>query len=141
MALSEENEKNIGLTVLLAWLIPGAGHWYIGDRKRAWIYFIVITLLFGTGIWVGGALSTVNLQTNTAWFFAEIFAGSYTLLALLIGQLPGAVASYGKTLDLATIYAGVAGLLNLLVVLDAIDRCHSMVKPMSPISNSKGARS
>jgi hypothetical protein len=139
MALGNTNEKNMVLTIILAWLIPGAGHWYIGDRKRAWIYFIVINLLFAIGIFVGGTLSTVNLQTNTAWFFAEIFAGGPTFLSTLIGQLPGAIASYGKTQDLATIYAGVAGLLNLLVVFDAIDRCNSRTKKMTPISSSKGA--
>ena len=140
MALGSVKEKNIGLAVLLAWLIPGAGHWYIGDRKRAWIYFIVISILFWAGIWVGGALSTVNLKTNTAWFFAEIFAGGYTLMTTLIGQLPGAIESYGKTQDLATIYAGVAGLLNLLVVLDAIDRCNSLMQHITPISSDKGGR-
>jgi FtsH-binding integral membrane protein len=138
MALGNAKEKNIVLTILLAWLIPGAGHWYIGDRKRAWIFFIVISLLFIIGVFVGGALSTVNFKTNTAWFFAEVFAGGLTFLSTLIGQLPGAVASYGKTQDLATIYAGVAGLLNLLVMLDAIDRCNNLVQKTTPISSSRG---
>jgi hypothetical protein len=131
MALGGVKDKNMTLAILLAWLIPGAGHWYVGDRKRSAIFFIVISLLFGIGILVGGAQSTVNLDTNTAWFFAEVFAGGYTMLSMLIGQLPGALASYGKTQDLATIYVGVAGLLNLLVVLDAIDRCNGTLPPLS----------
>jgi FtsH-binding integral membrane protein len=118
----EEKQKDVFWAASLAWLIPGAGHWYLGDRKRAVIYFVAITLTFGIGILIGGAFSTVNLQSNTAWFFAEIFAGGYTLLSLALGNLPGAASSYGKTLDLATIYAGVAGLLNLLVIFDAMDR-------------------
>ena len=31
----EEKQKDIFWAAVLAWLIPGAGHWYIGDRKRA----------------------------------------------------------------------------------------------------------
>jgi FtsH-binding integral membrane protein len=127
------------LTAFFAWLIPGAGHWYIGDRKRAVIYFVSITLAFFIGLFIGGALSTVNIRTNMPWFFAEIFAGGYTLLSLLLGSIPGSAASYGKTLDLATIYVGVAGLLNLLVILDAVDRANpSTKKKTSPPEKSGG---
>jgi len=129
------------LIAILAWLVPGAGHWYIGDRKRAVIYFVSITLSFFIGLLIGGALSTVNIRTNTPWFFAEVFAGGYTLLSLLLGSLPGAVASYGKTLDLATIYVGVAGLLNLLVIFDAVDRANpSPKKETSAPEKTGGAK-
>ncbi len=108
--------------IALNWIVPGLGHWYIGEKVRGVIFFVTITLTYWTGILIGGALSTVNFKTNTAWFFAEIFAGGYTVLAMLLGNLPGAVPSYSKTLDLATIYAGVAGLLNLFVILDTTIR-------------------
>jgi hypothetical protein len=123
---------------MLAWVIPGAGHWYIGERKRAIIYFVSITLAFFIGILIGGAMSTVNLQTNTPWFFAEVFAGGYTSLSMILGHLPGAAASYGKTLDLATIYAGVAGLLNLLVIFDAVDRANPSPKLKEDAENKTG---
>ncbi len=109
------------LSVILSWIVPGGGHFFLGERKRAWIFFVVITLTFWTGIYIGGVLSTVNFQTNTPWFFAQVFLGGYTSLTEIL-SLFGATASYGKTLDLATIYTGVAGLLNILVILDAAVR-------------------
>ncbi len=118
----DERPKNMLLAMVLSWLIPGGGHWYLGDRVRAAVFFVAVTLTFWIGILIGGASSTVNFKENTAWFFGEFFAGGYTLLAMLMGSLPGNAASYGKTLDLATIYSGVGGLLNILVILDAMNR-------------------
>ena len=108
---------------VLTWLVPGAGHFYLGQRTRGIVFFVAITLAYWIGVAIGGAKSTVNYEANWAWFyFAEIFAGGYTLIALLIAKLPSALPSYAKTLDLATIYTGVAGLLSFLVILDALAR-------------------
>jgi hypothetical protein len=121
--MAEDNKQfDVVPAMVLNWLVPGAGHWYLGDRVRALVYFISITLTFWIGIAIGGAQSTVNIQANTAWFFAQIFTGGYTILSLLLGHLPGAMPSYSKTLDLATIYTGVAGLLNIYVIFDAMSR-------------------
>jgi len=119
-----EPKKKIDATWMMAlnWLVPGLGHWMIGEKVRGVIFFVTITLTYWIGVLIGGAYSTVNFRANTAWFFGEMFAGGYTLLAMLIGNLPGAEASYSKTLDLATIYTGVAGLLNIFVILDILVR-------------------
>jgi hypothetical protein len=109
-------------SAVLAWLIPGAGHWYIGQRGKAIVFFCAISLCFWTGAIIGGAYSTVNFHENTAWFFAQIFDGASAILLNFIGRLPGAMPAYGKVLDLATIYTGVAGLLNVLVILDVLDK-------------------
>ena len=113
---------------LLTWLVPGAGHWYLGQRWRAVTVFAGITLAFLTGIVIGGADTTVDLEGNTAWFFGQVWAGGYTLLTVAIGELSSAKSSYGKTLDLATIYTGIAGLLNILVILDVMARAAKPVQ-------------
>jgi hypothetical protein len=118
---NQNNNRKI-VSVILNWIIPGLGHWYIGERIRGMIFFISITLAYWIGIFIGGASSTVNIKTNTAWFFAQIFTGVYTIIALILGSLPSAEASYSKTLDLSTIYTGVAGLLNILVIMDVVHR-------------------
>ncbi len=107
---------------ILSWIIPGAGHWYIGERTRAVILFITVTVTFWVGIYIGGVLSTVNFATNRAWFFAHIFLGGYTLMTSVLSHSSSALPSYGKTLDLAVIYTGIAGLLNLLIIIDASAR-------------------
>jgi len=115
------SQKTI-MVALAAWLIPGAGHVVIGDRGRGLTIFIAITITFLIGIMIGGVHCTVNFQTNKAWFFGQIFAGGYTIASAIVGSVASAKPSYGKTLDLATIYTGVAGLLNVLVILDAMAR-------------------
>ena len=119
---AEGKSHHVIVVGLLSWLIPGAGHIYLGQRSRGIVIFLAISCAFWIGVFIGGAHSTVNWVDNRAWFFAQIFAGAYALLTMLIGYLPSAMASYGKTLDLATIYTGVAGLLNVLVILDALGR-------------------
>jgi len=128
MAKSKNNvSPDPFIAAVLAWLVPGAGHWYLGQRARGLTFFVAITFAFWTGLAIGGARSTVDPQGNTLWFLAEAACGGYTVAALLIGKIGGALPSYSKTLDLATIYAGVAGLLNLLVVLDALGRSAGLI--------------
>ncbi len=110
------------LAAILSWLVPGAGHWYIGDRVRGIILFITVTLTFWVGIYIGGVVSTVNVHTNSAWFLAQIFLGGYTFLTWVLSHSSFAMPCYGKTLDLAVIYTGIAGLLNFLIILDAAAR-------------------
>jgi len=114
---------------LLAWLVPGLGHLYIGDRGRGLIFMITISATFWAGIAVGGAGSTIDPQHRKLWFSAQLLTGAQTLVAVAIHQK--AIAPYPKsdkapiighwlTIDVGTHYTGVAGLLNLLVILDAI---------------------
>lgn len=117
-----EISGRVVVAVVLAWLVPGAGHWYIGERGRGIVFFCAISATFWIGAIIGGAHNTINLQENTVWFFAQIFTGVYTIITGLIGRMPGALPSYEKTLDLATIYTGIAGLSNALVILDVLAR-------------------
>ncbi len=110
------------LAAIFSWIIPGAGHLYIGERARGIILFITVTVIFWVGIYIGGVVSTVNVHTNGAWFLAHIFLGGYTFLTWVLSHSSSAMPSYGKTLDLAVIYTGIAGLLNFLIILDSSAR-------------------
>jgi hypothetical protein len=46
--------KDPALAVLLAWLVPGLGHWYQGRRTKAALYFLCIMGLFAFGLYLGG---------------------------------------------------------------------------------------
>jgi len=43
------------LAALLAWLVPGLGHWYQGRRAKAVLYFVCIMGLFTYGLYLGGS--------------------------------------------------------------------------------------
>jgi len=111
---------------MLAWLVPGAGHWYLGLRARGAILFVTITVIFWMGVIIGGIHSTVDPTQNIHWFLGEICIGSHTLTALVINRSLHWLGAEGlsslKQHDIGLVYAGVAGLLNLLAVFDAIVR-------------------
>ncbi|MCG3177730.1 MAG: hypothetical protein BIFFINMI_00049 [Phycisphaerae bacterium] len=116
------------LTGILAWLIPGAGHWYLGMRVRGAIIFFTIALTFWVGLAIGGFRSTIDPTRETHWFLGQICAGGHALFVLGINRTPlwdpnsTVGMSWGKSHDIGVVYAGVAGLLNLLAVFDAIVR-------------------
>ncbi len=113
----------------LAWLVPGLGHWWIGEKHRGVIFFIVITATFWTGVAVGGVRSTVTPRDNGLWIAAQICAGPQALGVLAYSNTLATNADLSQqykapwpAADIGVVYAGVAGLLNLLVILDALSR-------------------
>ena len=45
---------------LLGWVLPGAGHWYLGRRARAVVFFCLITVSFVLGALLHGRFSVVD---------------------------------------------------------------------------------
>jgi hypothetical protein len=45
--------KDPVLAALLAWLIPGLGHWYQGRRHKAVLFFVCILGTFIYGLYLG----------------------------------------------------------------------------------------
>lgn len=107
------------LTVgLAAWIIPGAGHYLLREKKRGVILFVVITALFVTGLYVG-SIGTVDWVTGRIWFYAQIL---YSPAVGMIANITkhGGYPVYGRPCDIGQIYTGIAGMLNLLCVLSAV---------------------
>ncbi len=138
----------IPIAGLLAWLVPGLGHLYIGDRGRGLVFMITISATFWAGITVGGAGSTIDPQHRKLWFTAQLLTGAQSLVAVAIHQK--AIASYPPSeqtpiighwlsIDVGTHYTGVAGLLNLLVILDAIFCADPATRNRLAAANSKGS--
>lgn len=103
---------------LAAWIVPGAGHFLIREKKRAGIIFLVIVVLFTTGLYAG-SIGVVNQVTGRIWFLAQILTSpAVGLLAQLTqnGQYP----SYGRPCDIGQIYTCISGLLNLLCIISAV---------------------
>lgn len=46
--------RNRSLAALLAWLVPGAGHYYQGRKSKAMIFFIAILTTYFIGFAIGG---------------------------------------------------------------------------------------
>ena len=116
------------LAGVLAWLVPGAGHFYLGLRKRGILIFVAIELTFFIGLYIG-SLRIVDPAQSMFWFLAQILAGLNTIVAHLLGtNLPSPYADsstalvYDWSYCMAVLYTGVAGLLNLLAIFDTLIR-------------------
>ena len=112
---------------LAAWIIPGAGHFLLRERKRAIIIFVTITALFLAGLHVG-SIGIVNHGTSKIWFMGQILCSP---AVGIISQKTQAgymdskgnrqeYTSFGRPADTGQIYTAVAGLLNLLCIFSAV---------------------
>lgn len=63
---------------LLTWLLPGAGHLYLGHRRLAAVFLCGITIPYLTGVAIGGVKTSVNPHLNKWLFLAELGAGGLT---------------------------------------------------------------
>jgi hypothetical protein len=107
---------------LFAWLFPGAGHLYLGRRGRGAALLAAVLSLFVLGVWMDARLQFyVGLEDPLALLrsAAQMAMGLPYVIARGLGFQAGEVTSalheYGNT------FTEVAGLLNVLVILDAHD--------------------
>lgn len=68
------------LAVVLAWLVPGLGHIYLGRRIRGLIILLTMAATFWAGIAIGGVM-TVDYRTERWWFAADMATGMYGLIS------------------------------------------------------------
>ncbi len=110
--------------VVLAWIWPGLGHLFLKRRGKALLLMGALVALFGLGVAMESGLQLhTGLDDPLAVLFslAQMGVGAPYLLARLLGYGldPGLVRApsfeYGNT------FTAVAGLLNILVMLDAFD--------------------
>ena len=110
----------------LAWLVPGAGHLYLGHRLKAVVFFVAIHGAFIVGMALGRFRIVevpASVQDPNFWvFLGQLCTGLVTAVFHLVRTaLPGE-PPFEKITDVARLYSYIAGLLNLLVVFDAFTR-------------------
>ena len=113
------------LVGLLAWLIPGLGHLFLGLKRRGLVFLLTIAATFWTGVAIGGVRATVDPSERTLWFTAQLCSGANAFVAYALHRaVAGSDAPPGPYLssEVGVHYTGVAGLLNILVILDAVAR-------------------
>lgn len=115
-------ERNAAwLLCVLAWLVPGAAHLWLRRTRTGLVLLVTLTLMFAIGLALHGRLFPFEPSEPLVLLaaFADIGIGLPYFLAWLTGAGGGTVVAasyeYGNT------YLIVAGLLNMLVVLDAYD--------------------
>jgi hypothetical protein len=113
------NRRTVAAMVL-AFLVPGAGHVYLGRIARGAAFFAIVVSLFIYGLCIDGRLYTVQ-QGNVLSLLATLGSMGAGLL-YFVGRAfgpPGDITSL--TFEYGTAFTLTAGLMNLLLVLDSFD--------------------
>jgi len=120
-ATARSSRLHAGLACLVAWAVPGAAHLWMGRRLKGLVFLAAITLMFGIGILLEGRLFPFEFSQPLVALaaLAELGAGALWGLARLAGLGAGRVAAV--TYEYGNAFLIVAGLLNVLVTLDAYD--------------------
>jgi len=110
------DRPNPWIAGLLAWLFPGAGHFYIGRRAKGTLFLVTLLGLFLAGL-VVAEFHAVRLERHPIYYAAYVFLGLPTLLATFATSSLE-VTRYMPRESLGTLYCATAALLNVLAILD-----------------------
>ena len=120
-AADETQSGALALLCVAAWAIPGAGHLWLGRRNNGVVLLIALPVMFAIGLALGGRLHPFDLSDPLVCLaaVADLGIGLTYFLASALGYGAGDVRAV--TYEYGNAFLIVAGLLNLLVVIDAYD--------------------
>ena len=113
-------------------LLPGAGHLYLGRKGKGFLFLGAIGAMFVLGLAMDARLqmylglddplsflrSLAQMAVGLPYFLARYLGPS---LAPLLGWAPGLGPITSPTFEYGNTFTEVGGLLNILVLLDALD--------------------
>lgn len=117
------NSFSIGF---LSWLVPGLGHWMTGRRARALVVGAVVWTMFIVAAVTGGLFYPgFEFKDGPLLYLLNILARAGNGLGLVVGYFlmgspPANVAAWA-TFEYGGRFLEVAGLLNFLAAIDAVD--------------------
>ena len=110
------------VAMVLAYAIPGAGHFYLGRRARALAFCGIVVFMFGIGLAIDGSLYALSEARGQLLTVLASLGSMGSGALYFVGRATGPHGSitsmtfeYGRTFTLT------AGLMNLLLVLDCLD--------------------
>ena len=111
---------------ILAWFFPGAGHLVQRRFKRGVILSVTIWTMFIVGLLSGGAYYPgFEFKDGALLYLLNVFAtfgnGLGDLISFLASVEPAKDVAARATFEYGGRFLEVAGLLNYLAVIDAID--------------------
>jgi len=133
----------VTVACLLAWLVPGAGHFYLGRRGKAAAFLAIVLVTFCTGLALQGRvyLATSEQPLSFLATFANVALGPIDLIGRQISykriifffpretdralyeEILGMTRAriLAVTHEYGTTFILTAGLMNILLILDAFD--------------------
>ena len=135
-----------------AWLIPGMGHFLLGERKRGIVLAGAIGLLWFAGLLIGG-VGVVDVRDNRIAFAGQMIVAPSIAVQMLnsyvlpspppmsatqniesrvTGQSPAYGMSFNRVFEHGSLYTALAGMLNLLAIIDVLYRDPSRPRDARP---------
>ena len=117
--IPRERSSRPTLTLVVGWLIPGAGHIMLGKYIRGGLIFVSVVAMFGLGLGLQGKVYTPNAGDilEILGFAGQLGLGLLYAVARLFNL--GAASVFITTGDYGTKFIVIAGLLNLISAVDA----------------------
>jgi hypothetical protein len=109
------------LLCLAAWVIPGAGHLWMGRRQKGIVFLLALPAMFAIGLLLHGRIFPFEVSEPLVALaaVANVLAGGPWMIARMLETGTGIVTA--ATYESGNCFLIVAGLLNFLVILDAFD--------------------
>jgi hypothetical protein len=107
--------------LLVAGLVPGAGHFWLRRPHKGLVFVVVLPLMFIVGLSLAGRIFPFELAQPLVVLaaFADLGIGIPYFVAWALGYGGGIVVE--ATYEYGNTFLIVAGLLNMLVMIDAYD--------------------
>ncbi len=136
----------------MAWLAPGGGYLLIGQRARGLTVMFTVLSMFLAGLFIGGVrvvdipsddpaaagaaksdrggrAFVQQLLSQRPWFIGQVLAGPISFVPVMVRmRVPPAEltmrlpVSHLRMNEIGTLYTAVAGMLNLLTIIDSAYR-------------------
>ncbi len=117
-----EGRRRYAFAFLLAWVVPGWGHLFLGKWKKALLFFGLLGFLYVTGLWLTG-FRTVGFEDNPFYFVGQYGSGVTSFLGMILGSVkayPRGDLSLGFYSP-GLLYICISGLLNIVVMMNCLD--------------------
>ena len=124
MRATAAEETQSGALVLLciaSWALPGVGHLWLGRRSKGLVLLVALPLMFAIGLVIRGRLFPFDLSDPLVALAAVADLGIGLTYFIASGLGYGAGDVRAVTYEYGNAFLIVAGLLNLLVAIDAFD--------------------
>jgi hypothetical protein len=118
-----QQEEEVFFPTLLAWFVPGAGHWVLGMRRRAVLYFISVIGMFLVGSAFGN-FTIVSFRYHPYSFLLHLCTGAISIIMTLITNAMENTANPTRWGDIGLTMTWIAAALNVLLIADVLDRAN-----------------
>lgn len=122
---------NPALCAALSWLVPGLGHARAGQKDKGMLMGAAVVIVFVMGLLFSHGHAVDRAEASVWWIGQNLFGGGSLFAALVTGPWER-IGRTTQELDLGVVLCTVAGLMNLVVMVDASrspnavrSRCHS----------------